>query len=67
MRLTVAENDQLVARLSHEQGRRLADSGVVQARPSPFDTELWELAPQGKVGVARVGDVEVWVTPKLVL
>ncbi|MEV4364455.1 hypothetical protein [Nonomuraea sp. NPDC049625] len=65
MRLTVAENDQLVARLGREQGRRLADSGVLQARPSPFDAGLWELTPQGKVGVARVGDVEVWVTPKL--
>ncbi|MGC5015121.1 McrC family protein [Streptosporangium sp. DT93] len=65
--IEVAETGQALVRLAHEQGRQLADSGVVEARPSPYETDLWEITPRGKVGVALVGDVEVWVTPKLAI
>ncbi len=51
--------------LSHEQGTRLARSGVVTARPSAFTPHLWELSAAGKVGAARVGDIEVHITPKV--
>ncbi|RBQ20609.1 restriction endonuclease [Spongiactinospora rosea] len=67
IRLTVGENDQIEAILTYEQGRRLAASDIVRARPSPYDSAVWQITPQGKVGVARVGDVEVWVTPKLAI
>jgi 5-methylcytosine-specific restriction enzyme subunit McrC len=51
--------------LSPEQGRRLADSGVVTAVPSPFRSGWWLVGSAGKVGTARVGDVEVRITPKV--
>jgi hypothetical protein len=50
IRLTVGENDQLVTRLTHEQGRRLADSDIVRARPSPYEPDVWEISPQGGSG-----------------
>ncbi|MEU8196224.1 hypothetical protein AB0C10_20805 [Microbispora amethystogenes] len=37
----------------------------MDARPSPYEPDLWEITPRGKVGVALIDDVEVWVTPKL--
>lgn len=52
-------------RLTAEQGRRLARSGVVRAVPSPYDPQSWLIGPAGKVGAARIGDVEVHITPKL--
>jgi 5-methylcytosine-specific restriction enzyme subunit McrC len=51
--------------LTAEQGRRLARSGVVRAVPSPYDPRSWLIGPAGKVGAARIGDVEVRITPKL--
>ncbi|GGK81745.1 McrBC 5-methylcytosine restriction system component [Sphaerisporangium melleum] len=66
-RVEVAETGQILVRLAPEQGRRLAGSGVVEARLSPYETDLWEITPRGKVGVALVGDVEVWVIPKLAI
>ncbi|MGH3305937.1 MAG: McrC family protein [Streptosporangiaceae bacterium] len=51
--------------LSLQQGRMLARSGVAAARPSPFLTGHWEVAAAGKVGAARVGDLEVHIRPKL--
>jgi 5-methylcytosine-specific restriction enzyme subunit McrC len=51
--------------LTAEQGRRLARSGVVRAVPSPYDPQSWLIGPAGKVGAARIGDVEVRITPKL--
>jgi 5-methylcytosine-specific restriction enzyme subunit McrC len=51
--------------LRHEQGRMLARSGVVTARPSPFLPGQWEVAADGKVGSARVGDIEIHIRPKL--
>ncbi|MEU7913927.1 McrC family protein [Microbispora bryophytorum] len=65
MRIEVAETGHTLEQLTPSQGRRLASSGVVDARPSPYEPDLWEITPRGKVGVALVGDVEVWVTPKL--
>ncbi|MGH4021931.1 MAG: McrB family protein [Pseudonocardiaceae bacterium] len=32
--------------------------------PLPFDPRLWDIAARGKVGVARIGDVEVWIAPR---
>jgi 5-methylcytosine-specific restriction enzyme subunit McrC len=54
-------------RLTAEQGRRLARSGVVRAAPSPYDPQSWLISPIGKVGAARIGDVEVRITPKLAI
>jgi 5-methylcytosine-specific restriction enzyme subunit McrC len=51
--------------LTLEQGRMLARSGVAAARPSPFFSGYWEVAAAGKVGAARVGDLEVHIVPKL--
>ncbi|MGQ0717762.1 MAG: McrC family protein [Pseudonocardiales bacterium] len=36
------------------------------ASPLPHDPERWSITPsRGLVGVARVGDIEIWITPKL--
>ena len=51
--------------LSLDQGRMLAASGVVIAVPSPYVPGIWLVSPAGKVGAARVGDVEVRITPKV--
>jgi 5-methylcytosine-specific restriction enzyme subunit McrC len=54
-------------RLTPEQGRRLARSGVVRATPSPYDPQSWLVGPAGKVGAARIGDIEVHIRPKLAI
>ncbi len=51
--------------LTPEQGRTLASSGVVTATPSPFRPGAWLIGPAGKVGAARIGDVEIRVKPKV--
>lgn len=51
--------------LTPEQGRALAASNVVSASPSALEPGMWDLSANGKVGVARVADLEVWITPKL--
>jgi 5-methylcytosine-specific restriction enzyme subunit McrC len=51
--------------LTPEQGRALASSGVVTAVPSPYSPGLWQVGPAGKVGAARIGDIEVHVKPKV--
>jgi 5-methylcytosine-specific restriction enzyme subunit McrC len=51
--------------LTLEQGRMLARSGIVTAQPSPFLPGYWEVAAAGKVGAARVGDLEIHIVPKL--
>jgi 5-methylcytosine-specific restriction enzyme subunit McrC len=48
-----------------DAGRLLAASGVVTAAPSAYQPGWWTVGPSGKVGVARVGDVVVRVTPKV--
>lgn len=65
IRVELAETGRTRVRLGAEQGRRLAASGVVTAAPSPHEPGLWDVAAAGKVGAARIGDVEVWITPKL--
>ncbi|MGH3321610.1 MAG: McrC family protein [Streptosporangiaceae bacterium] len=52
-------------RLAPEQARRLMESGVAEVVPDPYASGLWMVRPAGQVGVARVGDVEVWVRPKV--
>lgn len=51
--------------LTPEQGRRLANSGVVSAVPSVREPGKWDVSAKGKVGAARIGDVDVWIRPKL--
>jgi 5-methylcytosine-specific restriction enzyme subunit McrC len=51
--------------LTPQQGRLLAGSGVVSATPSPHVPGLWQLAPAGKVGAARIGDIEIHIKPKV--
>ena len=51
-------------RLADSEGVFLATSGIVTASPSLVQGE-WLVAPTGKVGVARIGDVEIWIRPKL--
>jgi len=65
MRVVVAENKPLEVRLTAKQGHTLALSGVVTASDSPHNPGLWTIKARGKVGVARVGDMEVWIAPKL--
>jgi 5-methylcytosine-specific restriction enzyme subunit McrC len=48
-----------------EQGRSLADSAVVTAAPSPYHPGAWQISPAGKVGAARVGDIEIHIKPKV--
>jgi 5-methylcytosine-specific restriction enzyme subunit McrC len=51
--------------LTPEQGRSLADSGVVTAAPSPYHPGAWQIGPAGKVGAARVGSIEIHIKPKV--
>ena len=51
--------------LTLEQGRALADSGVVTAVPSAYRPGVWLVGPAGKVGAARIGDIEIRIRPKV--
>ena len=51
--------------LTPEQGRSLADCGVVTAVPSLYSPGIWHIGPAGKVGAARVGDIEIHIKPKV--
>jgi 5-methylcytosine-specific restriction enzyme subunit McrC len=51
--------------LTAEQGRSLVSSGFVSAVPSPFHPGAWLVGPAGKVGAARIGDVEIRIKPKV--
>ena len=53
--------------LTPEQGRSLASSGIVTAAPSPYSPGLWQVGPAGKVGAARIGDLEVRIKPKVAI
>jgi len=64
--IELSELDQPVpVPLTSAQGRLLAASGVVTAAPSAERAGEWLVAPSGKVGAARVGDVVVRVEPKV--
>jgi 5-methylcytosine-specific restriction enzyme subunit McrC len=66
-RVELTENGHTQAWLTPQQGSRLAASGVLTAAPSPYQPGLWDLATTGTVGAARIGDVEVWIAPKLTI
>ena len=51
--------------LTLEQGRSLANSRVVNAAPSPYRPGVWQIGPAGKVGAARIGDIEIRIKPKV--
>lgn len=51
--------------LTPEQGRSLASSDVVNAAPSPFSPGAWRVSAAGKVGAARIGDIEIHIKPKV--
>ncbi|MCX4998893.1 McrC family protein [Streptomyces longwoodensis] len=55
----------VTARLSPATGRRLAESGVVEVRPDPYDATSWDVRALGKVGAVRIAGVDVSVAPKL--
>ncbi|SNR46915.1 5-methylcytosine-specific restriction enzyme subunit McrC [Haloechinothrix alba] len=52
-------------RCTEAEGRALAESGVVDAHPATYGTDLWVIRDNGKVGVACIDDIEVWVHPKI--
>jgi 5-methylcytosine-specific restriction enzyme subunit McrC len=53
--------------LAPEQGRVLASSGVVSAVPLTFRSGSWLIGPAGKIGAARVGDMEIRIRPKVAI
>ena len=55
----------VVTRLEEGMGDLLAASGIVDARR--LGGGLWQLSPATKVGVASIGDVTVWVRPKVAI
>jgi len=55
----------VVRDLTPDQGRLLEDSGVVTARPVPDGSGRWRIRSKGKVGAARIGDIDVYIAPKL--
>lgn len=64
-RLELCEGGQPVeVALDDRTGRALRASGVVTATPA-VTGEGWTVGPATKVGVARVGDVEIVVRPKV--
>jgi 5-methylcytosine-specific restriction enzyme subunit McrC len=50
-----------VRRLDHATASALAATGLVEVRP---DEAGYRLLPRGRVGAARIGDLQVQVTPK---
>lgn len=65
MRIDLRENGPPVeVLLASEVGAALSASGLVVAAPSPLPG-YWSVGPGNRVGVARVGRVELWITPKL--
>jgi 5-methylcytosine-specific restriction enzyme subunit McrC len=68
--MLVVELDELRTsqhRLTDEEGRLLAQSDLVTAAPSKLVRGMWDVTPKGQVGVARVGDVQLWIRPKLTI
>jgi 5-methylcytosine-specific restriction enzyme subunit McrC len=67
IRVELSETGTRRVRLTSEQGRLLADSGLVEASPARGEPGFWSVRSRRKVGVAQVGDLEVWVAPKLTI
>jgi 5-methylcytosine-specific restriction enzyme subunit McrC len=67
--VTFIELDELgpgiALRLTAEQGRALAASGIVTAALSPYEPGLWQVIASGKVGAVKVGDAEIHIRPKV--
>ncbi|PRX48541.1 5-methylcytosine-specific restriction enzyme subunit McrC [Prauserella shujinwangii] len=63
--IELAETGTHYRRLTEEQAELLRDSGIVKVSRAPRSGELWQLSAKTSVGVARVGDMEVWIKPKL--
>jgi 5-methylcytosine-specific restriction enzyme subunit McrC len=53
--------------LTAEQGRRLANSDVVSATLLQSGRNRWRITSARKVGTAQVGDVEIYIKPKLTI
>lgn len=53
------------APITAAQATALVAANVVEATPSLSGATTWQIRPTGKVGVAQVGDVEVWIRPKV--
>jgi 5-methylcytosine-specific restriction enzyme subunit McrC len=51
--------------LTPELGRALAAAGVVTAVPSAYRPGAWLVGPAGKVGAARIADIDVRIKPKV--
>jgi 5-methylcytosine-specific restriction enzyme subunit McrC len=51
--------------LTPEHGRSLASSGIVDAIPSPFRPGTWRVSAAAKVGAARIGDIDIYIKPKI--
>ena len=51
--------------ISTEQGLALARSKVVNAALSPYRAGWWQVSAATKVGAARIGDIEVFIRPKM--
>lgn len=65
MRIDLTENGPPVDVLVGERvGVALRKSGIVTAAPA-LAAGWWTVGPAGKVGVAQVAGVEVWIAPKL--
>ncbi len=65
MRIDLQENgDPVDVEIDERVGVALRTSGVVTAVPS-IAPGWWTIGPAGKVGVAQVADVELWIKPKL--
>ncbi|BDO43814.1 restriction endonuclease [Cellulomonas sp. NTE-D12] len=67
MHIDLTENgDPIEVEIPAAVGILLRASGLVTAAPS-LEPGWWTVGPAGKVGVARVGSLEIWVAPKLVI
>jgi 5-methylcytosine-specific restriction enzyme subunit McrC len=65
IRIELSEIRPATVALTHDQGRRLAASDLVRATPSRYDPGMWTVSVHRRVGAIRIGDVEVWIAPKL--
>lgn len=65
IRIELSETRSVTVTLTPEQGRALAASDLIKAIPSHHDPGMWTVSSHRRVGAVRIGDVEVWISPKL--